>query len=61
MADNSDQVFGSLTANPFVLAVQRLNELGQSVQIDERIPGLFKIDNGPELTATQFLRVACSS
>lgn len=43
------------------LAIQKLMRRGHRVEICADIPGLFRIDGGPELTTGQLIGVAAKS
>jgi hypothetical protein len=44
--------------NLVALAIKRIESAGNAVQLTGDIPGLFRINDGPELTTRQLLDVA---
>jgi hypothetical protein len=47
-----------MSENAINRLTRQLAELGHTVETDSLIPGLYRIDYGPELTQNQFMQVA---
>lgn len=44
--------------NPVALAIKRIENAGHDVQLTGDIPGLFRVDGGPEITTNQLMQIA---
>jgi hypothetical protein len=56
MAPNEWRLMASAEVNPLHKLALDLTEAGHSVEVDRDIPGLFRINGGPELTIFQFMQ-----
>jgi hypothetical protein len=66
MMDTNKTVFSALEAmptmreSPLLAAIKRLEKHGREVGLTGDIPGLFRIDGGPEITTNQLISIAQS-